>query len=762
MATDAIRLRGCTATPLAGYLKALGVLRLISSPSNHAHGVAADAHARGWWESGDFHLATRLESEGLIRFFLDDYAPSAIIAPWNGASGFYPKDNKEGIGPLHREVAPRFRAIAEGVEAATDEIQQRGWNERPEGDAKASLMAALRGRLADSALLWLDATVALSGGRISFPELLGTGGNDGHFDFTTNFMRRLFGGSDRLFDSTTGAPSPASERLLRAALQGSLAQGTRSRSAGQFAPGAAGGANTALGFKGKPYANPWDYVLALEGAVLFAGAATRRHQGALEAGASFPFTVRSTAAGWGGVAEADRTSVRAEFWAPLWRRRAGCDELAGLLKEGRAILHGRTARDGLDFARAAASLGTSRGITAFQRYGFAMRQGNMYLAVPLGMRAVTSHVPETAELINDLDDGGWLQSVRRVAQDNNAPARARHVMKRFQDALFALTDAQVTAIAVQNAIEILGEIVGWLATSPDARVTIRPPPLLRRAWVRRADDGTAEYRVAAALASLGWMPGPLRSEAAQSDTRSDGAPGEVTGPRQPLTPLAAHVAPVAPATVPRRFREWDQGGNRTPSLWGSGGLVANLIDVLEQRARASSANESVAAAAPAGADVVTRFLSESFDENRCARLLCGLVWARPASLPRVPTDTEAPWPPFAYAALKLLFAPGHVVDGFSRRSNEDDVRRIPLPSGLLARLRAGDVDEAVRLALDRARASGLASPFAHGSARRTTGFGAGMDGRRLAAAMLIPIHDRQLIALLDRAYPTEKENEDVA
>ena len=502
MTADAIPLRGCTATPLASYLKALGVLRLVSSASNHAHGVAADARARGWWDDGHFHLATSLGAEGLIRFLLDDYAPSAIIAPWNGGSGFYPNDNKEGIGPLTGTVAERFRTIAEGVRTATNEIQQRGWDECPKDDAKASLIAALRGRLADSALRWLDATVALSGARISFPELLGTGGNDGRFDFTNTFMRRLFGGRDRLFDSTTGAPSPTSERLLRAALQGQPVHGSpRSRSAGQFAPGAAGGANTALGFKGKPYANPWDFVLALEGAVLFAGAATRRHQGAPETGASFPFTVRPTAAGWGGVAAADRTSVRAEFWAPLWARPAGCDELAGLLKEGRAILHGKTARDGLDFARAATSLGTSRGIAAFQRYGFAMRQGNMYLAAPLGVRRVATHVPATAELVNDFDTGGWLPQVRRLAQDNNAPARAQQAMKRFQDALFALTDARATSAMVQMALETLGELVGWLVTSPDARAATRPPPLLRRTWVRHADDGTAEYRAAAALAS---------------------------------------------------------------------------------------------------------------------------------------------------------------------------------------------------------------------------------------------------------------------
>jgi CRISPR-associated protein Csx17 len=77
-------------------------------------------------------------------------------------------------------------------------------------------------------------------------------------------------------------------------------------------------------------------------------------------------------------------------------------------------------------------------------------------------------------------------------------------------------------------------------------------------------------------------------------------------------------------------------------------------------------------------------------------------------------------------------------------------------------LRGGDVDWAVRSALARARASGIASPFAHGSDGRTTRFGAGTDGRRLAAAMLIAINDRQLQTLFDKAYPTDKETEDVA
>ena len=87
---------------------------------------------------------------------------------------------------------------------------------RPEGAAKAELVAALRAELADAALLWLDAVLALSGGGLAYPELLGTGGNDGRLDFTNNFARRLVSRARPagLFDVSSGEPSPDAARLL--------------------------------------------------------------------------------------------------------------------------------------------------------------------------------------------------------------------------------------------------------------------------------------------------------------------------------------------------------------------------------------------------------------------------------------------------------------------------------------------------------------------------------------------------------------------
>lgn len=100
-----LRLDGCPPTPLASYLKALGVLRLVAEQK--------DPQARGFWRGERFHLKTRLDPAGLRRFFLEDYAPTPIIAPWNGGSGFYPKDAKEGINAIAASRSDRFAVYIE-------------------------------------------------------------------------------------------------------------------------------------------------------------------------------------------------------------------------------------------------------------------------------------------------------------------------------------------------------------------------------------------------------------------------------------------------------------------------------------------------------------------------------------------------------------------------------------------------------------------------------------------------------------------------
>src|SRR2546426_11763804 len=78
-----LELTGCTPEPLMAYLKALGILRLVSEQK--------DPDARGWWHDDVFWLRSALDRDALLKFFLENYKPTPLVAPWNAGSGFYIK-----------------------------------------------------------------------------------------------------------------------------------------------------------------------------------------------------------------------------------------------------------------------------------------------------------------------------------------------------------------------------------------------------------------------------------------------------------------------------------------------------------------------------------------------------------------------------------------------------------------------------------------------------------------------------------------------
>ena len=121
---------GCAPTPLAHYLKALALLRLVAEQK--------DASARGFWKDDVFHLATALDWEQLARFFLDEYAPTLLVAPWNGGSGFYPKDNKSGFEPMSVPMPRGSRNT--GERSRWPRSSSGTANERPAGDEKVEMI----------------------------------------------------------------------------------------------------------------------------------------------------------------------------------------------------------------------------------------------------------------------------------------------------------------------------------------------------------------------------------------------------------------------------------------------------------------------------------------------------------------------------------------------------------------------------------------------------------------------------------------------
>jgi CRISPR-associated protein Csx17 len=334
-----LTLKGCAPVPIAHYLKALGILRLISEQ--------CDDNAVGSWNEYTFELTSSLDREALLEFFLEAYEPTPIIAPWNGGSGFFPNDNKEGVELIRHATSKRFTRYQEAINSASACLAELGLTEKPGKAVKERLLTLCRNRLPEHAIQWLDSAFVLTEGGAKYPPLLGTGGNDGRLEFTNNFMQRL----TEVFDLPGGEPSKMSKRWLDNALFDTVLPVLARAAIGQFNPGAAGGVNASTGFESPPGTNPWDYVLTMEGATLFAGGAVKRLETAEAGQLAYPFCVKQAGIGYGSSALSDETNSRCAMWLPIWEQPVGLSELKALLGEGRAQVGGRAARDGVDFAR---------------------------------------------------------------------------------------------------------------------------------------------------------------------------------------------------------------------------------------------------------------------------------------------------------------------------------------------------------------------------------------------------------------------------
>ena len=682
---NTIKLGGCTPEPLGAYLKGLGIFRLVSEQ--------ADSEARAWWEGENFLLSTTLDADALVRFFCTEYVPTPIIAPWNGGSGFYPKDNASGIAAIDSSTSLRFQEFRRAIETARQVIAALGINEKPDEANKPEIIRRLRDELDDAALKWLDAALILTADGTRYPPLLGTGGNDGRLDFTNNQMQRL---AEVLIDDQTKA-----ESLLRAALFGIPTSGIYRAAVGQFSPGQAGGANRTVGYDAGGRVNPWDFILLIEGSLLFCSSATRRLEWARAGTLAYPFSVRASGAGYGTASATDEKQSRDELWVPLWSAPAGLPEIAALMSEGRAHVGSRPAATGVDFSRAVAGLAVDRGISSFARYGFHVRNGLAYFATPLERWDVKGKPNARNALIEALDV--WLDRFRRAAHAKNAPASVGRVNRQLESAIIDLARAEC-ATALQEVLIALGEADHLIARSRGFadKEHVSPVPLLSLLWLKYADDDSREFRLAAALAS---------------------------------TRIREHM-------IPFRFTQpytWQPAGNPRV-VWAEGSLVDNLIKVIRraqiEAEKAGSTQELVSkgtnATAPSCAQLedIDAFIDGAVDDDRIVRLLRGLAcidWrgARTGSLRQRERTRFG-----MFALLKLVH---------DRYIDED--LTLPLCPVAFAKAAAGDAYAATTNAVRRLNASGLQpipSAFRDTSDRT----------RRAAAAMAFPISDRARNALL--------------
>lgn len=720
-----VLLGGLQPQPLATYLAALGALRICAQQYDPAI-VAA-------FGQGGFRLYG-IDEQELTALLLDRWMPSPVLTPWNNASGFYDSSTKgrlaaAAMNALLASNTPRFSSLIDAIQQVRRLLIKARYEAAPKEEEKAEFIESLRGVLGDDAIPWLDAVAVVDGGDARMMPLLGSGGNEGVLDYSGLFLRSLvdvlLGDRDR------------SKSLLRAALFGSPTQHLIERPGGQFDPGTAGGFNTGPGFESKDLPNnPWTFILLVEGALVWSSGMASR-QGGVESAYRFavsPFTVRHCAAGYGsaGRNDDDPQRVRAETWVPVWQRPAGLAEITRFIAEGRVEVTGRRraierASDSLDFADAVASLGVDRGVDRFERYAFIKRRGESYIALPAGTLSV--RLRREVDLVRELDGELALldQFLGRFPSEQGPPSQLVSLRRAIDDARFEVAarggyDAMTRLVRSVGAMEIA------LARRDPGSSPRLPRPLggLGTEWIDACGDAV-EVRIAAALASVASTggAGPMRCYLAPLDPEN-----------------AKQYAPALRATVWAGVDVYDRLANV---------LHRRMLDLRTRRGdRATSGRNPTWGCRAVTLDEIAIFLNPDLvDKNALEELLFGFTWVKPEWTRQERPKREAPPLARVYALLKLLFLP----DGIPQAREKVTV----VPDGsILSLLRAGRIGPAVERATSILRAAGFRP-------RRVIDTGGTLDafaGRRLAAALLIPVTETDALvraALLPRNDSNEHE-----
>ena len=696
-------LGGCAPAPLAHYLKALGILRLVSEQ--------ADAHARGWWEGERFRLASILDESALRDFLLERYEPIPVFNPWGARSGFYP-DNSEttargALEDIEKSKGQRFKSYRQTIATIRAVLHKDFADKKPPDDEKGRFVLALRRQVRGRASYWLDAVLAVTATSddryvIRQPALFGTGGNEGSGGYASAYM------------------SGVSECLLKRrwdhALESSLFSSPLvncewTQSMGQFLP------------EGSTVA--WDFLFAFEGACMVRSAVTAKQASEVSRWMSSPFYVAPSSFGYASASRLDEFALnkgkelpgRGEQWFPMWAQPMLFAEVAHLFAEGRASTRRGRAIDGWSMARAATSLGVRSGITQFVRYGYLQRNNlATHFAVPLGRVRVPDRVLPILACLDDLDH--WMPGLLRQARDKDAPSRLRTAVRRLAETLLAVTQHPDEPSRWQSVLMCLADVETVMASGSGCKA--QPVPALRPQWAGAAADGSAEFRLALALAlqtdavRRHWLPLD-RKQPARFATTGTGA--QIRLARDTAVVMHGRSGiDDALALVERRLVEAAQRGARHVPLLAAPGAFAYPCDLAAWLAGAVNTDRTLALA-------------------RALMALDAAKWSQQRM--SIPAPDAQGQPADGWMAIRLALLPWPLPDG--RDPGADPA--------IFRRLASGDAATAFELARRRLRARGIHSTVRSASISHDT-------TRLWAAAMAFPITPEIAATFARRTAPT--------
>lgn len=788
-------LSNCRTEPWASYLRGLAVLRLVAEQK--------DAEVKGSFRDDRFVLDSTLDRAALLDFFVREYRPTPVVSPWNGGSGFYPKDDKSGIQRICASKDARFityskvleqvrswpelpnpdRSLEEIINIASsrmmldiggifqdlydgfirnptslhDEIVRLGlpksrhpyedifsalqgrdmlisineWDAirglsveeatrmkttknakliayvkkirtqmdgRSRKGIKEALLRKCRSTLPLEAIKWTDSAMIVDAdGEARYPPILG-GGNEGNLEYSRTFMNYV-----GILLLSLGEDD--CRELLSNSLFGDRTNKYSVNVMGMFDPGRAGGFNQGVGIESKDFpANPWDFVLAIEGSMLWASSITRR-EGDRAGVLSSPFTTRSRGVGYTSASELDAAPGTFELWAPIWERPTGLRETRYLMAEGRAYIGRSVSHQSIQFVIALANLGTDRGIREFARYGIFKRRGDNKVIMPLGRHKV--HDVPKAHLLEELDP--IVQTLDRfMHQFKGQPPASLDIAKKGIDQSILNVVARGSTTSFKELLIAIGRlerIIGQRNPFKEPRL-IRPLGGLSMEWLLACDDGSPEIRLAGAISSLyDKNLGPWRAQMEQVD--------------------------------PKRPYAWSE--KKGSVSWGAGSLYHNLAASLHWRILLSAGQKD---AHPLRSSIklhpwdAMTMITEDLNHNTFEDLLWGMTWIdwtlnghSMSTLKDIGEAWRKPLSPRVVPRGWTMLAATLSPHGVETSKNEHVV--MACDPGEVSLLMAGRYHDAVRLARRRLFATGVPVRMAVPNEA--------LEGVRVAASLLLPV-----------------------
>ena len=506
---------GCSFEPIADYLKALGLLRVLPN-------------SKGWWQNGEFWIESDRPPDEVVDHLIEQACVTPLFNPWNGDSGFWVEGRaKEAIRRLASvQKSDRTKRYVKARDTGLLVVAASGLKKQPsKGDAKNKLIQACQSRITDSDWqAWYKTVVQLvevtqknkTTVEAKGSRLLGTQGNlGGGNDLGANYLDAW----SRLINLETGKPLKGAEQhwrasIFRQSLPNSLEQAPL---LAQYAPVT----DYTLDSKAYPYqksgggstaaANPADVVLLTEGLLAFSSIAKRPLDASDSSTAFYSLAVNLAA----GIAQTSvsgelRAGVE-EFWLPIWDQPKSFERLqSDLLSELRGPLPKQTSLDTFDFVKLLAAKAAERKIPQWSRYAFFPRKGQTNFAISLGI-----FTPGGYNLGAELDS--YRRSLCRFGYSDQSPGQISALAHQLEAQLFALASDHGQVL---QTLALLGDIELYISRSPVSQEKIWPLPELDSNWIIRAlaEQETPTVRLALSLASL-WLRSHLSKARPSKDSR---------------------------------------------------------------------------------------------------------------------------------------------------------------------------------------------------------------------------------------------------